>query len=250
MATLVSWAQTTLNTVDLVLGKEPEHLDPAGISDGLNLDNYAVMGPTTPYPVRLLQYVEYIADNTLRLWFDGELVPGETYEVQASGLLAYDGTPFTPNPMLAEFTAYGADVPVVPIRFDKTDSFDLANPQLERDSQGHSMGTLSVDEQGDLTVEGRRASLRKRVLRRCTSRPGGFAHLENYGLRIDSKTLIRPADLRRLQQDAEAQVSMEPDVVSVRAIVRQLATGGAWLTLKVRAQYGEIDVETTIGGDE
>lgn len=243
--------QEYLNSLLVEFDVEPQHLDPNDAGDALNPDNYVIVGPTTPFPDRLLQSITHVEDGFIRLWFDGPLVRDEQYTVTVSNVVSKaGGVPLTPLTVPVELVAFGPDRPVQPEQLKDIDVRDVANPQLSRDSKGHSLGTYSANESGDLEFDTRRSSLRKRVLRRCTTGLGGFAHLESYGLKPQSKKLFKPADLRRLQSDAEAQVALEPDVVSVRAIVSQQdGPGIVRLKLQVEDKYGTVEIETTLGGE-
>lgn len=240
----MSGEQASLNTIDIVFTDVPKHIDPYDQTDGTNVDNYAVTGPTSPD--RLIQAIEYLGGNTIRLWFDGDLVAGEAYEIVVTNVESESDVPM---PQTIDLVAYGKDRPAVPLRLEKADSWDIANPQVERDSQGWPLGTLGTDETGDVAVEARRAALRKRIIRRCTTRLNGFAHLDGYGLNPGVKHLVTARQLRQLQQDARNQVREEPDVVSARAIVRQQSPGVVWLSLKVVDQKGPFTIETLLGDD-
>jgi len=241
--------QTSLNTVDVNFDKDPKFLDPVDPTDASYLNAYTITGPVSPFPERLLQAVTHEGDGVVRLWFDGELVEGETYFVSIAGIETDDGDTLFPSPATGSFVAFGADFEPIPLMFERTDAYDLKNPQVSRDAEGATLGTLSVDETGDLAVETRRQYLKKRILRRCTTSPGGFAFLVDYGLYPGAKSLLRPSELRKLQQNAETQVAEEPGVVSVRAVVRQIVPGVVQLRLNVIDQYGPLTIDTPIGGD-
>lgn len=241
--------QKTLNTVEITFVLDPRHTDPYDPTDCLNLDNYSVVGPVVLYPDRIIQFVEYIGDNTVRVWFDGNLVSGESYEIIVSNLVSVDDIALD-SPASTTLTAFYEDRAPIPLRFEEADSWDIANPQVARDAQGFSLGTIGADEEGDVAVEARRASLRKRVIRRCTTGKGSFAHLAGYGLNPGEKKLLRPSELRRLQQDAEAQVAAEPDVVAVRAMVSQPSPGVVWLSLVVEDRQGQFTISTLLSGGQ
>jgi len=244
---LVDIVQSSTNSVDVTFDEEPLHLDASNPQDGLYLAAYAVTGPVSPLKERLIWGAEYIGDNTIRLYFDGDLVRDETYTITITGLKSAAGYLLI-VPATGSFIAYGVSILPVSLLREIEDSYDLHNPQTASEAgQRESLGTLSADESGDLSVENRRSSLKKRVIRRCTTKPGGFAHLKDYGLRIDSKSLLRPSDLRKLQIDAEDQVGQEPDVRSVRATVSQILPGVIQLSLRVVDRYGPIEIQTLLG---
>jgi len=245
---LDSIEQTSLNTVDLVWNRVVRYLDPADATDHLYLPAYVTTSTGTV--TRRLQAVTRIDEYTTRLWYDGPLAEGETHTVTITGLCSDIGELIVPNPTVGTFTAFGPDRIVIPLGLETADAVDIANPQVSRDALGGSLGTFRVDETGDLDTETKRAYLRKRILRRCMTGPGGFAFLAGYGLALGAKRLLRPGDLRRLQHDVEAQVAIEPDVVSVRAAVSQPYPGVVWLRLYVVDRAGPMTIETMIGGDD
>jgi len=238
--------QVTLNAIEVTFDQEPRHLDPVDPRDTYYLDAYTITGPVG-LPQRLLQAVTWEGSNVVRLWMDGELHEGWQYSISVSGIKTAGNIGLWPEPTAGTLIAFGADKPPIPELLDPSARYDLHNPQVGKDSHGGGLGVLHVDEEGDLDVETHRPYLRKRIMRRLTSEPGGFAHLTDYGLLIGSKTLIKPADLRRLQQDAESQILREPDVQSVRASVSQPLPGLIRLRLKVRDTLGEFEVDATLG---
>jgi hypothetical protein len=108
-------------------------------------------------------------------------------------------------------------------------SRDFANPQtlsaareaLPLPFAEHALGSFGVDDSGDYAMDEGTQNLKKRVIRRLTTRKGAFAHLPNYGVGVpdEAKRLGTAATLSRLRVDAEAQISEEPDVARVRVAI-------------------------------
>jgi hypothetical protein len=240
----VEGTQVRLNAVRVELDDEPTHSDQSLATDGLCLSIYTVAGPAVP----LLQCVTWdLSDpNALTLWFDGPLVPGETYAITvAAGLKSTAGLSLFPAVTFG-FVAFGEDRAPVPLRLQQAESYDLRNPQSVLDGDtGVPLAQLLVDEMGDLDVEGRLAALKKRCFRRLSTLRSAFVHLPGYGLENRLKTLARPSDLRRLQQDAAAQLAQEPDVTRVRVTVSQPGPGETVITAQVTAPYGTVDLEVS-----
>jgi hypothetical protein len=246
---LAYFLQSSENTIDLIWDEEPLFFDPSNQDDSGYLGAYTLV--CASLPARLLQAVSMLDDErTIRLWYDGPLIPDESYTFSIVGLKSKAGHPRYPYNASVVFTAFGADKELIPLRFESADKYDIANPQIDRDALGGSLGTFRIDETGDLDVETRRSYLRKRILRRCTTKSGGFIHLIDYGFNPDLKKLIRPNMLRKLQQDAESQIIKEPDVVSVRATVSQPYIGVVWLKLDVTDRFGSFNIETMIGDED
>ena len=124
-------------------------------------------------------------------------------------------------------------------------TMDIRNPQATRDApQGEPLGTFIIDADGDIGIESGRMYLRKRIFRRLSTPKGSMFHDPNYGVMPQLKGLYRPADLRKLVQDVEAQVKSEPDVIACRATVRELTPGVVVCELKVTDKLGVFDVST------
>jgi hypothetical protein len=245
--------QSTLNSVDLVFSWPPKRIDPEDPDDAINLDNYTVTGPVSPLAERLLQSAVYIGDNTIRLYFDGPLVPGEIYAIAIANVQAEGGGVLTPDPTTISFEAFGALRQPVPLVSQPTELYDIRNPQTAADApQGAALGTFVIDDDGDLGVETRRRYLRKRIFRRLLTRKGSIVLEPDYGLAYDAKAPLKPAVLRRLQQDAESQLRQEQGVTGARVAVRQnpVEPGIVEMTVKVFDQFGDFTTNVTIGGDE
>lgn len=246
--------QSTLNTVDVEFSWEPKHLDPEDSTDGINLANYTVVGPVAPLAERLMQAVTYEGDNTLRMWFDGSLVPGEVYSISLDNIEAVGGAaPLAPSPTTFSFTAFGADAEPVPLEQQPAQQWDIRNPQTPRDApEAQPLGTFVIDDDGDLGVETRRQYLRKRIYRRLTTKKGEMILDPDYGITYEEKQLIRTTTLRRLQQDIESQVRQEFGVTGARAAVGQHAQfpGIVQVRLRVFDEFGDFTEELTLGGGD
>lgn len=237
--------QTSLNTVDVEFSDAIRYLDPADPRDTMHLEAYTVTGPAAP--ARLVQAVTKVDDETIRLWFDGDLVPGEAYTIAFSGLYSAIGAALPPTS--GSFVAFGPDRVPLPLVKQPAGRFDIRNPQAPSDApQNEPLGTVVIDDSGDLGIETGRPYLRKRILRRLSTRKGTMFHEPAYGLELKQGGLYRPAELRALQLDVEAQVRQERDVVAARASVRELVPGVVYLSLKVRDNLGWFDLETEVGG--
>lgn len=244
--------QETLNAVDIVFTWEPKHLDPQDPSDGVNLDNYTVTGPVSPLAERLLQAVTYQGDDTLRLWFDGPLVPGEVYAIAIANVETDGGGALIPDPTTISFTAFGASAEPVALETQPAEQWDLRNPQTGTDApEGAALGTFVIDDDGDLGVESSRQYLRKRIFRRLTTQRGTILLEPDYGVSYQAKGPQTPAVLRRLQQDAEMQVRQEPGVNEVRATVGQHPSNTAIVVIGLRVfdQFGDFTTRVPIGGE-
>lgn len=244
---IVNGWQSSLNTVDIEFDEEPRFLDPVDPIDAINPANYVVSG--SPSPDRQIQAIVRVDDVTIRLCFDGELVVGEPYSFDVSGIVSESGHPLSPSPTTFSFVAYGPDVEPIPIEQQVGQAWDIRNPQTERDAPTDSaLGTFVIDNDGDLGVETERAYLRKRVFRRISTEKGSMSHEPDYGVTIKKGALYRSQDLRKLQVDIENQVLAEPGVVAARVIVSQLTDGVIYCQMKIEDRFGSFDATGSIGG--
>lgn len=240
--------QSTLNSVDVTFEEEPKKVDPSDPADSLNLSNYTVTGPVSPLIERLIQSAQYLGDNTVRIYFDGPLVPDEFYTITVFNVESIEGTAISPSGSAGSFVAFDADSDPIPLERQPSNRYDIRNPQTERDApQGEPLGTFVFDDDGDLGKETKRRYLRKRVWRRIGTKKGGFFHMSNYGLRLDDKKTYNVSRLRRLISEIESQVTEERDVISARASVQQLAPGVILVKLRIHDIFGVFDTEKTIG---
>lgn len=105
-------------------------------------------------------------------------------------------------------------------------SRDIANSQTLLGAQGSlpnpnnplNLGTIVADDTGDYAFDSGIENLKKRIIRRLVTVPGGFAHMPDYGVGIPlyGKRLALPSVLNELSAKAEAQIGLEPDVAKVR----------------------------------
>ena len=106
---------------------------------------------------------------------------------------------------------------------------DFANPQsiaaartsLPNPTGFAVLGSFGYGDDGDYAVDDGIVSLRKRCLRRVTTRKNGFVHLPGYGVGIPlvAKQTGSSSLLASLRADAEAQLLEEPDVAKARVQV-------------------------------
>jgi hypothetical protein len=238
-----------MNTVEIEFDEEPLHLDPADPADALNLDNYVttVTGINSSLPERLLQYVDYIGENTIRLAYDGPLNESGQYEISISNIESVSGSALFPDPTVLNFSAYGRENESIEKIHPEANRIDLANPQMPSQAgQNQSLATLQVDDNGDLQNVSGRDLLKKKIIRIISTEKGGFFHLPDYGLAIEFGKLITPTLLRKLKIDIESQVIKEKEVISVRATVNEYIPGVVRLLLIIEDNIGTFDVTKTL----
>ncbi len=113
---------------------------------------------------------------------------------------------------------------------DPTPSRDIANPQtyqaqldpLPQAGDPLALGVIPIDSSGDYAFDSGITQLKKRVFRRLLTPKGAFSALPNYGVGVPTygKKLALEGVRQEIAQEAQKQISQEPDVaaVSVTAI--------------------------------
>lgn len=220
-------------------------LDPGDASDlahyALTPDLASIGGDGLPprpvWPAR----VDSVSDRSVELWVDRRFSPFPSrYTVRLTGLLAADGLSGLVGDS-ASFFAVRAGLPN-PSPEALLSNADLANPQSLSTALGAVpnptdavLGTLPVDDTGDLARDQGLASYKKRCLRRLSTQKGRYRHLPNYGVNIPQsvKLLARASTLQALAADAESQLGEEPE--TVKAQVSIVMQGGvAFFKVRVR----------------
>jgi hypothetical protein len=111
-------------------------------------------------------------------------------------------------------------------------STDLANVQSPNNVESLIGGTLLIDASGDYTTVTGVELVKKLILRRLTTRPGGFFHLPAYGIGLKVKEKIPITDLPKLKAEIERQTLLEPEVDTVAATVSQDVSGALTVIVK------------------
>lgn len=123
---------------------------------------------------------------------------------------------------------------------------DLANPPTPAESgEGGIGGTLRIDSDGDYTTVSGVELVKKLVLRRLFTKPGGFFHLPNYGFGLAIKEPVRGGDVITLKADLERAMKLEPDIDRALATVQTDRRG--ILTLLLRFTLAGTGQEIKVG---
>jgi hypothetical protein len=230
----------TLVGVDVVVDPiELDPLDPAAWELRLSTDP-SVSGAALP----LVQAVVRESDDSVRVYFDAVCTPGQAYEIVylpiEDGDCGISGS--------ASFVGFGLPTLMSPmVGTQLLGRYDLANPSLRADAQGNVvvLGTLQVDSTGDLQNETGVAYLRKRIVRRYTTRRGSILALPLYGLAIPMKRNFSVSEMLRLQSECIAQCRQEPDVAQVSVSITQPTPGAIIIFTRIRTVNGVADEFTT-----
>lgn len=230
----------TSQTVRVALSAEPRHFSPASVTDALNPSNYVFSVDsgiaTAPLPVGagnvqsgpLLGIPD--AAWGVDVQVDRALVQGIVYRVTLRNAQGRAGEPLG-SPVSAPFS--GVSKLTIKRQLPrKVDLTDVANSPFG--------GTYSVDDSGDLGIEGGLQGLRKRALRRASTPKNGFSHLPGYGTFLKLKKNFTQPQVNELRNDLRIQLLQEPEVADAAVSVTQLTTGAIQVVMKMRTKTGAI----------
>lgn len=220
-AYLAGAEQLTRNTVRVRLGGLFTIDNPGMVTDATYSRNYTLATYNTPSAhVPFVVWAQRESETSVVLYLDAELDgPGVLYRVVADPRLVGAGSPEARSVLFHTFGEHRAAAAARGA--DRT--LDLAE-NLPIDTDG--------DYRGDMGLE----NLKKRILRRLSTRRGAFAHAPEYGLQYEIKRNVTVGLLRDLQAQAFEQVRAEPGVRSVRVTVSTPVPGLVRLKLEVDAQ--------------
>lgn len=240
---VVSARAASLNSVAVTFSEPPRAEDPASTLDVLLPSNWSLAVLTPPDAVvRLPQYV--IADGAVvTVFFDGVLTYRARYAITVAETVMDSAEEETvePTERTAAFTALGQPKRVTVAQEQSTFN-DLSNPFVPRYaiSGDRKLGTFAATSFGALELDSGLAGLAKRVFRRTLTKKGAFLHLPDYGVDLPIKGLLRPTELRKLQQVLLVQVQQEPKVVAAQVSLQPdpRNPGILFVGLRVRSQTG------------
>ena len=244
----VSYAfASAINRAVVVVTAEPAHVNASALGDARNPSTWKLQRLDTSATFTILSVSEVSATSyeltTLEPLADLTVV----HRVTAVSLVDAAGNAAV-APLTADFngilTQPGGDAPT---RDD--DYVDLRYYNVSRNPVG---GTLNVGSDGDYQVMGGVELVRKLIIRRLTTLPGGFFHLPDYGFPFSPKDVVRPTELIKLKSALREAIMKEPEVEDAGISLTLDASKGV-LTVKVRAKLQaagetlEINTELPLG---
>lgn len=154
-------------------------------------------------------------ETQVHLWPDAPLEQGVRYEAAVNPLVRGADCEILLGDSAKRFRALRPG-PQRRGRFVQEDRFrDWANTLFPTDPK-QPEGTWRLEPSTDIALHDEDASLRKRLFRRITARPGDFPHLgRDYGVGIKVKSLARTGNMQELANAIAAQCRREPDVLAV-----------------------------------
>ena len=213
----------------------PRTLDP---TDASNVERYSIVPvpgtygaddePTRPVRVVLVERaaIPFSFGSVLDVTVDRPFSPwASEYRVAVNQLETDGGVMLDPSATSLTFPGLYRMLRVQSTS-NPLPSRDVANPQTYQDQldpipqagDAAFLGVIPVSSDGDYAFDEGVANLRKRVLRRILTAPGGFASLPGYGVGIAQygKRLGTAGVRQQLATESERQIALEPDVVSVK----------------------------------
>lgn len=203
------------NTFRLYFSTEPWHSSTLAARDSLLRTNYAFSigsGDATAPVVEGVENPQPRPDDiagepgawSVDLRLDRRILARAIYELEVSNVLGIGGESLTVD----EAEAPGISRP--------RELVQPTSPQFLPDPVDFFYdtfeGVFRLDSRNDLALHGGVDTLKKRIIRRILSSPGGFSHLPAYGVGLRVKQLLSATARAKLRADILRQVRQEPDV--------------------------------------
>lgn len=236
------------NLLRVVFTREPRHFSELSADDALRRDAYTISIPTPVNDSEApeVESVEVVQSAAVWLLAHGidlplawyadvrvarRLLYRESYQVVVStSIEAADGS----GPLLANPGDRASFPGIVEARGRKR----VQTPAMREDGvdlrYDMFIGTFVLDGKRDLDTQDGVEALKKRIIRRAITTPGGFSHLPEYGAGLRVKKL-EAREAPKLRQSLLDQIRQEPEVAAVSVDVT--FTGGVlYAMIKVRTR--------------
>jgi len=228
---------TSERSIVVVFAAAPLQDSPIGVGDALNPGSWSLFRTDdgtvfTILSSRLYSGTTQFELYTLEKFYDYSV----THTVSAAGVVDTNRAPIVP----ATFGTFpGCKIPST----GRTPRgvTDFANPQS---SAGAIAGNYQVDATGDYVSDYGEAFLLKIITRRLSTDPGGFFHMQNYGMGLQAKGPLQTTDLGKVKAQVDLQLSREPEFSAVSSQV-SLSSSGI-LKIVVRAILSATNQEIAI----
>ena len=167
------------------------------------------------------------------------------YRITANNLVSRVGSILDTSNSSMVF--YGLQREHIPHTTDRAmETTDIANPQniagLDGVMQGNTLvlGAFVIDETHDVALDRGLVSLKKRMLRRCFTKKGAYAHLPNYGIGVAAsiKKLNSASNRNKLASETETQMKQEPEILATRVTFIPFGNGGVRMLILGRTVKG------------
>ena len=223
--------------IEVTLNRPAQVIAPTVAGDALNPITWNVQRLDTAFLFSVIS-VAQTGPTTFVLSVLQDIGPARsTHRVSTTTLLdAIGGFISSPNSFdFAGLLEAAAKDAVTRAQRDSGAVQDVANPPLPQTEPATFVGgTLLINSGGDYERESGAPFIKKLILRRLLTLPGGFFHLPDYGIGLGVKELLPATNLLQLRASIIRQVEREPEVVE--ADVRLLLGLLNDLEVQVRAR--------------
>lgn len=164
-----------------------------------------------------------------------------THRVLSTTLLDSDGGPISQPPLnradfLGLLSVERKDV-LASARQQSNAVRDVQNPPQPVDNIAG--GTLVIGSSGDYALESGPALLKKLIIRRLITAPGGFVHLPDYGVGLQVKEVLPAANLIQLRAKILRQIRREPEVEEVDVRLNLGVQNDLTIRVQVKTRSGD-----------
>lgn len=250
------------NTLRIFFSKQPRLVGPLGTDDALNRLNWTlslVIGPGKTPEIEKMENAQPQPDlvGPISTGLDGNPINGAiptawsidlrtarriiletTYLVVASSLMiAVDGDAMAAAP---NDRGESPGIFVLRPRVIQRSSATRACVDIFYDFFGDrsAQGAFNLNPRNDLDTHGGISALKKKIIRRIITTPGGFFHLPQYGVGLRNKGPFDPTSLAEIRLKIRDQVIQEREVADVSVAVATFAPGVLIIDLRVKTTIG------------
>lgn len=234
------------NTVQVTFAAAPLAQSVIGTNDALNPASWTILRADTgaTFPIMNISQVSGTVFNvSIYDRFAGSLVQ---HLVATPTLLDPYGNTISGSPTAA-FQGVLADAQATQDAQSAANRYvlsDVANPPIPLTGNSDGGGVRIITQTGDFATESGNNLLKKLILRRLSTSPGGFFHLPTYGVGNRVKEKLNNADFAALKKNISDQVLLEPEVTNVSVTALQDPnTGAVTFTIRVATASGTFEME-------
>lgn len=250
------------NTVRIYLTKEPRHVGPLGTTDALNRFNWTLQLITAgdsrvvEPEIEGMENVQFVGDFLVASGINEPFA--FSVDMRTARRLATERSLFRVIASASIESADGQDT-MAADPYDRGDFPGVVVVRPRRPERGRQtredrldyyydsfLGVYILDSAKDLGTHSGAAALKKRIIRRVVSTPGGFTFLADYGAGVQVKELATTTQINNLRSNILRQVLSEEEVESASVDVT-FENSVLYLEIVARTRRGAIS--TTLERD-
>lgn len=253
-------APVNSNTIRAFFSQKPKVTGPLGSDDALNRLNWTISLVPTPPPRVTDPVIEKVENPRAQPTFDAtepdawsvdlrtdrRLIQAATYLLVGSSTITSADGALTLSPDPDDRDTFPGIVVLRPRR--------QPNPkQVSRrvDIQYDTFeGVFPLDPKNDLDTHADLVALKKRIIRRLISSPGGFSHLDDYGVGLGNKETFDPTSLAEIRARVTRQLKEEEEVERV-AVDTSFSAGVLYVVITARTRNDDpLSLTITTSGSD